>query len=319
MPPLLFFILLLTLCFAVIFYLGRPTKTERAVQRHLESIKVKESDADQEQPVTILKEEGYSPNPGVSDLIRQIPGAKETLDLIRQAGKSWPVSFVMGMAALSALLTASVTSLFLPDVLPLLAGLLVGVIPYIFLFILREKRFRECDKLLPDAIDLMARGLRAGHALPAVLQMVGEEVAEPLGSQFRSLHEEQLLGLPLREAVMNMVRRVPRDDTRFLATAILLQKETGGNLAVILDKTAAVARERERLRGQVRIFTAQGRATAWILCAMPLIMFCILSVLSWKTESYLFTDPIGKIATYTGIVFMACGILLIRKIINVKV
>src|ERR1041384_6763344 len=115
MPPLLFFILLLTLCFAVIFYLARPTKAERAVQRHLESIKVQGGEADQEQPVPILKEEGYSASPAVSDLIRPIPGAKETLDLIRQAGKSWSVSFVMGIAALSALLTASATSLFLPD------------------------------------------------------------------------------------------------------------------------------------------------------------------------------------------------------------
>jgi tight adherence protein B len=318
MPPFLFFMLLLIICFGVIFYLSRPTKTERAVQRHLESIKVTDTDNDAE-PVPILKEEGYSSNPAVSDIVRQIPGAKETLYLVRQAGKTWPVSTVMGIVALSMAGTALITSLFLPDFLPLVAALVVGVVPYVYLFILREQRFRQCDRLLPDAIDLMARGLRAGHALPAVLQMVGEEIAEPLGAEFRNLHEEQLLGLPLREAVMNMVRRIPRDDTRFLATAVLLQKETGGNLAVILDKTAAVARERERLRGQVRIYTAQGRATAWILCAMPFLMFCILSLISWRTERFLFTDHIGKVALYVGMFFMICGVLTIRKIVNVKV
>jgi tight adherence protein B len=318
MTPLLFFMMLLILCFGVIFYLSRPTKTERAVQRHLESIKVAETD-DTEAPPTILKEEGYSSNPAISDIVRQIPGAKETLDLIRQAGKAWSVSKVMGLVAGSMAGTALITSLFLPDVLPLIAAVVVGCVPYVYLFILCERRFRQCDRLLPDAIDLMARGLRAGHALPAVLQMVGEEIAEPLGTEFRSLHEEQVLGLPLREAVMNMVRRIPRDDTRFLATAILLQKETGGNLAVILDKTAAVARERERLRGQVRIYTAQGRATAWILCAMPFLMFCILSLISWKTERYLLTDQIGKVALYIGMFFMVCGVLIIRKIVNVKV
>jgi tight adherence protein B len=318
MPPFLFFMLLLIICFAVMFYMSRPTKTERAVQRHLESIKVTDTD-DAEQPVTILKEEGYGSNPAVTDVIRQIPGAKETLDLIRQAGKPWSVSKVMGWVAGSMVGTALITSLFLPDILPLIAALLVGSIPYVYLFIMRERRFRQCDKLLPDAIDLMARGLRAGHALPAVLQMVGEEIAEPLGTEFRNLHEEQLLGLPLREAVMNMVRRVPRDDMRFLATAVLLQKETGGNLAVILDKTAQVARERERLRGQVRIYTAQGRATAWILCAMPFLMFCILSMISWKTERYLLTDHIGKVALYVGMFFMVCGVLTIRRIVNVKV
>ncbi|HZQ19574.1 MAG TPA: type II secretion system F family protein [Terriglobales bacterium] len=318
MPPFLFFMLLLLICFAVVFYMSRPSKAERAVQRHLESIQVTNED-DGEPPVTILKEEGYGSSPAISDVVRQIPGAKEILDLLRQTGKPWSVSKVLGLIAGLFLGTALITSLFLPGALPLIAALLIGCIPFVYLLVLRERRLRQCDRLLPDAIDLMARGLRAGHALPAVLQMVGEEISEPLGTEFRKLHEEQLLGLPLREAVMNMIRRVPRDDMRFLATAVLLQKETGGNLAVILDKTAQVARERERLRGQVRIYTAQGRATAWILCAMPFLMFCILSVISWKTERYLFTDHLGKIALYVGLVFMVCGVLLIRRIVNVKV
>jgi tight adherence protein B len=318
MHPFLFFILLLMICFAIIFYLGRPTRAERAVQRHLESIQATDTGDGEERP-TILKEEGYSSNPVIGEMVRQLPGAKETLDLIRQAGKTWPVSLVIGTALGLVLAISALTSLFLPAGLPLLAGVVIGCIPYVYLIVLREKRFRKCAQLLPDAIDLMARGLRAGHALPAVLQMVGEEIPEPLGSEFRNLHEEQTLGLPLREAVMNMVRRIPGDDTRFLATAILLQKETGGNLAAILDKTAIVARERERLRGQVRIYTAQGRATASILCAMPFILFVILSFLSWNTEKLLFTDHLGKIAVYTGMVFMICGLLLIRRIVNVKV
>ncbi|HEX3106396.1 MAG TPA: type II secretion system F family protein [Terriglobales bacterium] len=318
MPPLLMFILLLTVSFAVIFYLVRPTKAEVAVQRHLETIKVAQSDRGEE-GITILKEEGYSPNPAISGIVRQIPGAKETLDLIGQAGRAWPVSAVLGIVGISMLLTAAITSFFLPDVLPLLAALVAGAVPYSYLLILRERRLRLCDKLLPEAIDLMARGLRAGHALPAVLEMVGEEISEPLGAEFRTLHEEQTFGLPLRDAVMNMVGRVPRDDMRFLATAILLQKETGGNLAVILDKTAVVARERERLRGQLRIYTAQGRITGWILCIMPFLMFGLLSMLNWNTEKVLFTDHLGKIAVYTGLGFMACGILVIRHIVNVKV
>jgi len=116
-----------------------------------------------------------------------------------------------------------------------------------------------------------------------------------------------------------MVSRMPRDDMRFLATAILLQKETGGNLALILDKTSAVARERSRLRGQLRIYTAQGRITGWILCLMPFIMFGLLSMVNWKTEKILFTDDLGRTAVYAGLVFMVIGVLVIRKIINVKV
>jgi len=204
-------------------------------------------------------------------------------------------------------------------ILAVAAGIIAGSIPYIYLIVMREMRFRKCDELLPEAIDLMARGLRAGHALTAVLEMVSEEVAEPIASEFKRLHEEHALGLPLREATMNLVSRLPRDDMRFLATAILLQKETGGNLAVILDKTAAVARERARLRGQLRIYTAQGRITGWVLCMMPFIMFGLLSTINWQFEKLLFTEHMGRVMVYGALMLMAAGVLWIRKIIDVKV
>jgi tight adherence protein B len=166
---------------------------------------------------------------------------------------------------------------------------------------------------------LMARGLRAGHALTAVIEMVANEMAEPLGSEFKRLHDEHAVGLPLRDATTNLVNRLPRDDMRFLATAILLQKETGGNLAVILDKTSAVARERSRLRGQLRIYTAQGRISGWILCLMPFITFALLSLVNWKFEQLLITDSLGRTFVYFGLIMMFFGILAIRKIVDVKV
>ena len=118
---------------------------------------------------------------------------------------------------------------------------------------------------------------------------------------------------------MNLVSRLPRDNVRFLATAILLQKETGGNLATILDKTAALARERARLRGQLRIYTAQGRITGWVLCFMPFIMFGLLSSINWNFEKLLFTEHFGRVLVYFGLGLMALGVLVIRKIIDVKV
>jgi tight adherence protein B len=199
------------------------------------------------------------------------------------------------------------------------AGIVAGSVPYIVLLVMREMRFRKCDELLPECIDLMARGLRAGHALTAVLEMVGTETAEPLSSEFRRLAEEHSLGLPLRDATMNLVARLPRDDMRFLATAILLQKETGGNLAVILDKTAAVARERARLRGQLRIYTAQARVTGWVLCLMPFIMFGLLSAINWQFEKLLITEEAGRTLVYIGLGLIVLGVLAIRKIIDVKV
>jgi tight adherence protein B len=314
---MLLFVILLILCFGVVFFVLRPTKTEAAVQQHLDNIQVTHAE---ETGQTILKEEGYSTNPELSQLIRQIPGALGTLNLIRQAGQNWMVSSVMGISLGATVLTAWISSYFIPVLfLSVLAGVAAGSIPYIALIVMREQRFRKCDQLLPEAIDLMARGLRAGHALTAVLEMVGNEVAEPISSEFRRLHEEHSLGIQLREATMNMVNRLPRDDMRFLATAILLQKETGGNLALILDKTAAVARERSRLRGQLRIYTAQGRITGWVLCLMPFIMFGLLSTINWQFEKLLFTEHVGRVLVYFGLFLMLLGVLSIRKIIDVKV
>jgi len=316
--PVLLFVLLLIFTFVIAFFMLRPTKAQTAVQQHLEEIQDSRAEATGQ---TILKEEGYSSNAELSEIIRQIPGALGTLDLIRQAGQSWKVSAVMGISLLATVLTTWITSLLIPDFLALcvIAGVAAGSIPYLTLWIMREQRFRKCDALLPEAIDLMARGLRAGHALTAVIEMVGNEIAEPISSEFRRLHEEHQLGLTLRDATMNLVRRLPRDDVRFLATAILMQKETGGNLAAILDKTGAIARERARLRGQLKIYTAQARVTGWVLCSMPFIMFGLLSSLNWEFEKLLFTEDLGRVFVYAGLGLMFLGVLVIRKIIDIRV
>jgi tight adherence protein B len=311
------FVLLLLFTFGIAFYMLRPTKTEAAVQQRLDDI---QSTRAEETGQTILKEELYSSNVELSNLIREFPGGLYTLNLIRQSGQNWMVSSVMGISLGATVLTAWISSYFLPSAfLAVFAGVLAGAIPYVVLLILREQRFRKCDELLPQAIDLMARGLRAGHALTAVLEMVGNETGEPLSTEFRRLTEEHQLGLPLRDSVMNMVSRLPRDDMRFLATAILLQKETGGNLAVILDKTAAVARERARLRGQLKIYTAQGRVTGWVLCLMPFIMLGLLSAINWQFEKLLFTEGFGQHMCYFGLALMVMGVFVIRKIIDVKI
>jgi tight adherence protein B len=314
---MLLFLLVLILCFGIAFFLLRPTKTETAVQQHLQDIQAAH---EEETGQTILKEEHYSSSAELSAIIREIPGGIYTHNLIRQAGMPWMVSSVMGVSLLAGVLAAWISSYYLPAVaLAVIVGVLAGSIPYIVLLILREQRFNKCDRLLPEAIDLMARGLRAGHALTAVLEMVGNETSEPLSTEFKKLSEEHSLGLTLRDAVMSMVERIPRDDMRFLATAILLQKETGGNLAVILDKTAAVARERARLRGQLKIYTAQGRITGWVLCLMPFIMFGLLSFLNWQFEKLLITEPFGRTMVYFGLGLMVMGVFVIRKIIDVKI
>src|SRR6266478_466131 len=315
---ILWFILILIVTFAVLVYFLRPTATETAVQQRLESIE--ENRAVEGDSTTILRQQALSATPWLDEFLREIPGSVELAKLIRQAGQTWQVGSLLLLSLMVIVGVASLAALAIPNiVLSVLFGIAVGLSPYVFLFIARERRFRQCDAQVPEAADLMARALRAGHAMPAVLEMVGKEIAEPLAGEFRIVHEEQNLGLPLRDAMLNLVDRVPRDDVRFVVTAILLQKETGGNLAVILDKTAALARERSRLYGQLRIYTAQGRITGWILCAAPFVMFGVLSAFNWKFERLLFTNPTGLKAVYVGLFMMVMGVLIIRKIIDIKV
>ncbi len=314
---ILLFILLLIVTFGVLLYFLRPTPTETAVEQHLE--RIEESRAVEGDGTTILKPEALSATPWLDELIRDIPGSVGLARLVRQSGQKWQLSSILFFSLVVAVVVAWIASAAMPSGLSTIFGIMAGLTPYLYLYIRREMRFRQCDALLPDAVDLMARGLRAGHAVPAVMEMVGKEIGEPLAGEFRILHEEQNLGLPLRDAMLNLVDRVPRDDMRFLATAVLLQKETGGNLALILDKTSALARERARLYGQLRIYTAQGRITGWILCMAPFIMFGLMSFTNWKYESVLFTNPIGLKIIYVGLVMMLIGILIIRKIIDIKV
>ena len=251
MVTVLLFILLLISSFGVVLYFLKPTKTEAAVEQHLATIEDSRSAGVTADGTTILKQAPLSSNPAVDDLIRRLPGTLGLASLIKQAGETWQVGSVL-VGSVTALVVGSwIASYFMPtDVLSAIVGVLLAASPIIYLYVLREIRFRKCDSLLPEAVDLMARGLRAGHAVPAVLEMVGREIAEPLAGEFRALAEEQALGLPLRDAMLNLVERMPRDDMRFLATAILLQKETGGNLAQIIDicgVAAAVASKRPEI------------------------------------------------------------------------
>jgi tight adherence protein B len=149
--------------------------------------------------------------------------------------------------------------------------------------------------------------------------MVSTDVAEPLASEFRVVYEEQALGLPLRDAINNLLQRVPNADLEFLASALLLQRETGGNLAQILDKTGALMRDRIRLRGEVRTRTAQARLSGWVLGVLPFVMFVLMDLLNPGYESILYNDPTGIKLIYAGFVMLGVGIYVIRKIVDIQI
>jgi len=205
-----------------------------------------------------------------------------------------------------------------PGLLGWAPGLALGGAPYVFLVQNRNRRFRRIAQQLPEAIDLMSGGLRAGQALASTIESVANEAADPLASEFRRAAVEQNFGLPFRDAMLNLRSRAPVADVQFLVAAILVQKETGGNLAQILDKTSSMIRERMRVEGEMRIRTAQARITGWALCLLPFIMFFGMNLLHPGYGRVLFEEPLGrKMLTYAAIL-MVIGVLMIRRIVRVR-
>jgi len=193
------------------------------------------------------------------------------------------------------------------------------MLPNLYVRRRRTKRLNAFEELLPESIDLVGRALRAGHPLTAGFKMAADDGSEPVAGEFRRVFEEQRFGLPLQESLLGMADRVDLVDVRILVTAILIQREVGGNLAEILDNLAAVVRARFTIRRQLRVYTAQGRMTGYLLAALPLILFSILYMLNPSYMSILFTDPVGKLLILIAVSMQLVGFLWIRKIINIEI
>jgi len=199
------------------------------------------------------------------------------------------------------------------------ALILGGILPYSYISYKRTKRFQRFEELFPEAIDTLARAVRAGHAFTVALEMIANEVSEPVASEFRKLFEEQKFGLPVRDALLNLTERVPLVDVKFFVTAVMLQRETGGNLAEILDNLSYVIRERFKIMRQVRVYTAQGRLTMMLLMGLPPVIVVSMLLLNPSFIRPLFLDPIGHVLVVAGITLQTLGYFVIRKIIQIQV
>src|ERR1035441_1117515 len=200
------------------------------------------------------------------------------------------------------------------------AGAVLGFfIPYAYASHMRTKRFAKFEEKFPEAIDTLARAVRAGHAFTTALEMIANEVAEPVAGEFRQPYEEQKFGLPVRDALLKLAGRVPLVDVKFFITAVMLQRETGGNLAEILDNLSYVIRERFKILRQVRVHTAQGRLTMMLLMALPPTVVVIMLMLNRGFILPLFTDPLGHALIVGGITLQTMGYFVIRRIIRIQV
>jgi tight adherence protein B len=240
--------------------------------------------------------------------------------LIIHAGSSMTVGSVV-LASAGTGLGFGLGCFVFFHLLPIAAAATVagGAVPYVILRMKRGRRLKGFNTALPDAIDLMSRSLLAGHSMGSSIELVAEQSPEPLAFEFVQVYQQQRLGLQFRDALLQLGTRVPSRDLQFLITAILVQKETGGDLTEILTRASYVIRERVRIEGQVRTHTAQGRLTGWILSLLPVALLVLISVVTPNYSSMLFHDPIGQKLLYAGATLIVIGGLVIRKIVDVQV
>jgi tight adherence protein B len=268
----------------------------------------------------IVKEIRFSNIPAIDQFLRHNHLSLRLQALLDQSAVPWTVGRFLFLSLGSIAVGAVLGNFWIASgLLGWAPGLLLGLLPYAYVARKRSARFKQFGTLLPEAIDMMSRGLRAGQALPATVELVGAEISDPVGSEFRRAAEEQTFGLPFRESMLNLGRRVPIQDLQFVITAILVQKETGGNLAEILEKTSRLIRERVRIQGQMRIHSAQARATGWVLCSMPFALFAVMNLLNPGYARVLLTVPMGQHMVEGGLVLMGIGVLIIRRLVQVEV
>ncbi len=273
-----------------------------------------------EEELALLRDEQLSQIPALDTLLRRSARVTDIQKMLAQAGMSLRAGNFLGLSALAGVAATFLAYALSKRVEVAWVALLVGfVLPYSYVSYRRNKRFEKFEELFPEAIDTLARAVRAGHAFTTALEMITDEVSEPVASEFRQLYEEQKFGMPVRDALINLTERMPLVDLKFFVTAVMLQRETGGNLAEILDNLSYVIRERFKIQRQVRVYTAQGRLTMALLMGMPPIIVAVMLVLNPGFIRPLFSDPIGHTLLVAGICLQTIGYFVIRKIIRIQV
>ena len=268
----------------------------------------------------LVKRQKDGPLPLVDRLMAQSGAGSWVAKLIEQSGAKTGVSAVVLMAGVLGLVTALGGAALLGGGLGFLPGFMFGAaVPFVVLMRKRTVRLRRFEEQFPEALDLLSRAIKAGHAFQTAMGMVAEEGAEPMGPEFKKTFEEQNYGLPLKDALNNLAIRMPLLDVRFFVTAVLIQRETGGNLSEILDNLAYVVRERFKILRQVRVYTAHGRMTGYVLLALPAFLAVALMFINPEHMNTLFTERAGKMMIAATVVMQTIGYIWIRKIVTIEV
>jgi tight adherence protein B len=276
---------------------------------------------DNTQHTKLLRQRLLSELPRLERYLQRVPRLRGLDGLIVQSGLEWTVSTVfvtcLGLGIFG--FTAAFVAAHQPWLTSMVVAIVLGSAPLVYVQSVRSRRLAKIERQLPDALDLLTRALRAGHALPAALKMAGDELADPIGGEFRTVHDEVNFGVSLQQALSHLTERVPITDLRYFVVAVLIQRESGGNLTEILGNLSKLIRDRLKLLARVRVLSSEGRMSAWILCMLPFALGGILYLANPKFISLLWTDPLGMTITKTMLGLMLFGVFLVKKIIKIRV
>jgi tight adherence protein B len=270
--------------------------------------------------VILARNELMSEIPFVNRFLVRMQAALQLKRMLDQADLHITPSRLVMFSAMAGMLGALAASVVTISVLIMIVGgIAAAAIPFVHVWWKRKKRFEAFLEHLPDALDLMSRGLSAGHAFSEALHMVSAEMPEPVASEFRKTYEEQNLGLSLKLALENLTQRMPLLDLRMCVTAVLIQRETGGNLAEILEKVAYTIRERFRIMGDLKTLTTSSRMSAWLLCGLPIFVTIVITGMNPDYMSVLWKDPRGHYLIAAAMILQVTGMLIVRKILDIKI
>jgi tight adherence protein B len=294
----------------------RGPEAERIARRLRNAI----GDEGSELAVSITKERVLSRDPGLQKLLQRLPGIMRLDRLLLQTGRSMSAAQLTALMAGCWLVTLILLSgLQLPWLGRIALALFGAALPLLEANRAKNKRITRIESMLPDALDMMSRAMRAGHAFPTALKMVGDELPDPLGGEFRAVFDEVNFGVSMPDALSNLAARVPSTDLRYFVIAVLIQRETGGNLTDLLGSISAIIRDRLKLLGQVKVMSAEGRMSAWVLGSLPFLVGGAISIFVPESLTPLFTDPLGRMMLYGSAGLMVVGIFAIRNITQVRV
>jgi tight adherence protein B len=316
---ILVFVIVTLGVFAVAAFVDQRRSRARLLRERLAAVqKAPERPAGEE--LALLRDELLSEIPALDTILRKSARISALQKMLSQADMTIRAgNFLIICGATAAVLGLIVMIWAGAPLFGWIAALVGFFLPYSFVSYRRTKRFAKFEELFPQAIDTLARAVRAGHAFTTALELISAEVPEPISSEFRILFEEQKFGLPVRDALVNLTERVPLVDVKFFVTAVMLQRETGGNLAEILDNLSYVIRERFKIQRQVRVYTAQGRLTMLLLMGLPPGIIVVMLIMNPMFVRPLFADPLGHVLLAIGLTLQTFGYFIIRRIIQIQV